>query len=79
MLPLLSVQHRGDSHGVSEQLPLERAAYLLTSTDHNLSAICEACGFNNTSYFGKLFKQRYGTSPGAFPSAGTILILPTQF
>lgn len=45
---------------------LERAAYLLTSTDHNLSAICEACGFNNTSYFGKLFKQRYGTSPGRF-------------
>lgn len=32
---------------------LSVAAYLLTSTTQNLTSICEQCGFNNVSYFGK--------------------------
>ena len=45
---------------------LSVAAYLLTSTTQNLASICKQCGFNNVSYFGKLFRQNYGTSPSRY-------------
>lgn len=48
------------------QYRLSVAARLLTSTNNTLSAICEACGFENLSYFTKRFKQRYGTLPRQF-------------
>ncbi len=45
---------------------LSVAAYLLTGTTQNLASICEQCGFNNVSYFGRLFRQSYGTSPSHY-------------
>ncbi|HIQ75335.1 MAG TPA: helix-turn-helix transcriptional regulator [Candidatus Cottocaccamicrobium excrementipullorum] len=48
------------------QYRLSVAAYLLANTDQGLAQICESCGFGNISYFARLFKKRYGTSPGQF-------------
>ncbi|NIA04811.1 MAG: helix-turn-helix domain-containing protein [Proteobacteria bacterium] len=42
---------------------LERARFLLTHTDLNVTDVCFEVGFENLSYFGQLFKKRFGTSP----------------
>lgn len=45
---------------------LSQAAHMLTSTDRKISDICFACGFTSPSYFGKLFKEKCGMSPGQY-------------
>ena len=45
---------------------LSVAAYLLTSTTQNLASICRQCGFNNVSYFGRMFRKNYGASPSQY-------------
>lgn len=45
---------------------LAHAAKLLLESDLSVTEIGSACGFNNSSYFGKLFKQTYGVSPGQY-------------
>lgn len=45
---------------------LSRAAQLLTNTGKNVLEICYACGFSSPSYFGKIFKESCGMSPGQF-------------
>ncbi len=42
---------------------LSMAATMLTGSDRSLSEIAELCGFNSPSYFGKVFRERCGTSP----------------
>ncbi len=39
------------------------AAYLIRTTDNRLQDISEQVGFNNYSYFGKLFKKYQGVTP----------------
>ena len=48
------------------QYRLSMAAHLLTSGNQPLAAVSEACGFENISYFTKLFKKRYGMLPSQF-------------
>lgn len=48
------------------QYRLSVAAFLLTTSDQTLTEICEACGFENMSYFTKCFKQKYGMLPRQF-------------
>ena len=45
---------------------LSKAAQLLTNTDASNLDICCSCGFSGQSYFGKLFKEKYGISPRQF-------------
>lgn len=45
---------------------LSRAAQLLMSTDRSILDISASCGFASASYFGKMFKEVCGVSPGAF-------------
>lgn len=45
------------------QIRLEKAAYLLDSTDLKVMDIATSVGFNDFSYFHKSFKKRYGISP----------------
>ena len=33
---------------------------------HGIVDICFGCGFNNVSYFGRVFKQIKGTNPSQF-------------
>lgn len=42
---------------------LSMASMLLTTTKRTLTDISESCGFSSPSYFGKMFKARYGVSP----------------
>jgi AraC-like DNA-binding protein/mannose-6-phosphate isomerase-like protein (cupin superfamily) len=42
---------------------LSNAAKLLMESRLSITEVGEACGFNNPSYFGKLFRRTYGMSP----------------
>ncbi len=42
---------------------LSSALNMLISTDDTVLEICTKCGFSNSSYFGKRFKERYGVTP----------------
>lgn len=42
---------------------LAKAADLLAGTEQNVTEICFACGFADTSYFVKLFREKYGVPP----------------
>ncbi len=42
---------------------LDCAAHLLSATAQNVSEISMACGFEDPSYFGKLFRRRTGLTP----------------
>lgn len=45
---------------------LQRASELLFSTDFTISEICYELGFNDTSNFTKLFKQKFHLSPSGY-------------
>ncbi len=49
-----------------KQFRLERAAQLLTARAGTVSEIAYAVGFKSVTHFCKVFKDRYGTSPGTF-------------
>lgn len=50
---------------------LTQASRLLLANDASISEVSGACGFNSSSYFSKLFKQRFGITPLAFRDSGT--------
>ena len=52
------------------RLRVERAAALLEETDYSLSYIAGFCGFEDQSWFSKIFKAYAGTSPGKYRSQG---------
>lgn len=45
---------------------LEQAVKMLRDTDYPIADITVACGFNHSSYFGKLFKQKMGMAPSEY-------------
>ncbi|WP_235298066.1 tetratricopeptide repeat protein [Portibacter marinus] len=45
---------------------LKRAADLLASGNYQVSEVAYQCGFNNISYFGKCFKEKYGQPPSQY-------------
>ncbi|MBO7747456.1 helix-turn-helix transcriptional regulator, partial [Paenibacillus sp. MWE-103] len=49
-----------------QEYRLARAEELLRTTKRRVSAIAEEVGIPNTSYFGTLFKQAYGMTPGEY-------------
>ena len=48
------------------QYRLSMATRLLLSSDSNILEIAEECGYDNLSYFTRLFKKRYGITPGDY-------------
>lgn len=44
-------------------LKLEKAQQLLTSSNKRISEIVALCGYSSSTYFGKLFAEKYGMSP----------------
>ena len=48
------------------QYRLTMAAQLLTVGGQSLARVSESCGFENFSYFCRLFKKKYHMSPGQF-------------
>lgn len=51
-------------------LRLQKAKELLAETSLPLLEVCAACGFQNQSYFTKLFHQRVGVPPLQFRASG---------
>lgn len=45
---------------------MEHAAYLLSSTQMNVSAVAQSCGISDDNYFTKLFKRSNGVTPVQF-------------
>jgi len=45
---------------------LNRAKQLLVETDFSLSLIAEKLGLEHTEYFGRIFKKKFGLTPGRF-------------
>lgn len=53
-----------------KRLRVEKAASLLTDTALSLSDIAHTCGFEDQSWFSKIFKLYTGKSPGKYRSQG---------
>lgn len=51
---------------------MNQAAYLLTNTQIGVNDIIEAVGYDNTSYFFRKFKERYGVSPKEYRTQNNI-------
>ena len=49
---------------------LERAAYLLTSTEMSVRSIAESCGYHSDVHFMRQFKSRYKTTPSLYRRTG---------
>jgi AraC-like DNA-binding protein/ligand-binding sensor protein len=54
------------------RLRVEKAAAMLIETDLSLSEISGSCGFEDQSWFSKIFKYYAGISPGKFREKGGI-------
>ncbi|MDR2304774.1 MAG: helix-turn-helix domain-containing protein [Treponema sp.] len=52
------------------RLRVEKAGRLLTETEMSLSEIAGVCGFENQSWFSKIFKSFAGISPGKYRGQG---------
>ncbi|MDR2516752.1 MAG: helix-turn-helix domain-containing protein [Spirochaetaceae bacterium] len=52
------------------RLRVEKAGRLLTETNLNLADIAGSCGFEDQSWFSKIFKSFTGTSPGKYRNQG---------
>lgn len=48
------------------ELRLEHACRLLLLSNLNITDICYECGFENLSWFYKIFAEHYGTTPSAY-------------
>ena len=52
------------------RLRVEKAAGILTGTNISLTSIAKVCGFEDQSWFSKVFKSQMGVSPGKFRDQG---------
>jgi len=55
------------------RLRVEKAASMLAETDMHISGIAASCGFEDQSWFSKIFKSYTGFSPGKFREKGGLL------
>jgi transcriptional regulator GlxA family with amidase domain len=52
------------------RLRVAKAAAKLVDTGHPISRIAETCGFEDQSWFSKVFKSHTGMSPGRYREQG---------
>jgi len=52
------------------RLRVEKAAAMLIATDLSISKIAESCGFEDQSWFSKIFKNNTGFTPGKYREIG---------
>jgi len=58
--------HNCSPHQYLIQARLNNARYMLKNTSYTVSEIVNLIGFDNTSSFIRLFKERFGNTPGSF-------------
>ena len=46
-----------------QQIRLEKACHLLSTSTFSIAEIAIACGFEDSNYFSRIFKKRFGVSP----------------
>jgi AraC-like DNA-binding protein/ligand-binding sensor protein len=56
--------------GYLNRLRVEKACHMLTETELTLSEIASSCGFEDQSWFSKIFKNYTGISPGKYRGQG---------
>jgi YesN/AraC family two-component response regulator len=54
------------------RLRVEKAASMLITTNLPISGIAEACGFEDQSWFSKIFKNKTGLTPGKYREQGSL-------
>ena len=52
-----------------QQRRLQQAAYLLTNTRLAADAVRQTVGYENNSYFYRIFREKYGCSPAEYRAA----------
>ncbi len=50
---------------------IRQSTFLLVQTDKSISEIAQACGFNHSSYYGKLFYEYMGCTPTEYRKGNT--------
>ena len=58
---------------------VERAMFLLTETDREVTAICFDVGFTSLGTFSRTFREIVGQSPTRYRERGPITVAPTCF
>jgi len=66
-------------HRYLQRRRVERAMFLLRSTDRSVSDICLDVGFNSLGTFSRTFQNVVGESPSAFRLRGRMPNVPTCF
>lgn len=61
------------------RLRVEKASAMLAETDLPISGIAAACGFDDQSWFSKIFKNYTGLSPGKYREQGGNSGLPPEY
>jgi AraC-like DNA-binding protein len=60
------------------RLRVERAATMLTESELSLNDIAASCGFEDQSWFSKIFKSYTGISPGKYRERGAGILSPVK-
>src|SRR5215469_8332718 len=66
-------------HRYLQRRRVERAMFLLRTTDRSVTDICFDVGFNSLGTFSRTFHEVVGESPTAFRQKGAIPAVPTCF
>ena len=66
-------------HRYLQRRRIERAMYLLRTTDETVTDVCMRCGFSSLGTFSRTFREIVGESPSAFRSRGALPPVPSHF
>ena len=66
-------------HRYLQRRRVERAMYLLRTTDDDITDICMAVGFSSLGTFSRTFRDIVGTTPTAYRAAGPLPTVPSCF
>jgi putative oxidoreductase len=67
-------------HRYLQRRRIERATFLLRTTDTSVTDVCMQCGFSSLGTFSRTFKDIVGESPSEFQQRGTVAAeVPTCF
>ncbi len=66
-------------HRYLQRRRIERAMYLLRTTDSSVTDVCMATGFSSLGTFSRTFSEIVGESPSEFRLRGPLARVPSHF